>query len=326
MKALVLGGTRYVGKIVVEQLLERGVDVTVVSRGNNRPKWISHVAHVEGDRRDVAVLRRLQGAHDVVIDFVGYRLEDVQLTIEVLRGNIGQYIFMSSTSVYDPTDLDVPLTAPIEESALDLLSIPFSRSDNPTYAQGKRDCEKWLLSESDFPCTIFRPPKIFGPDEPSARIWWWIQRAADGGPFLVPKKYINRFQFVFSKDVADAVILSCGNDSAFERVFNVAGLERFDVSEWLAWLGKTVGENPQLVWKDSAEIESNIGEYSIPLYSYEPYTFDTSAIQTTLGWSPTPVSEWLRETANWYFEAYRGKDSHGYSARAKEMALASNGS
>ncbi len=125
-------------------------------------------------------------------------------------------------------------------------------------------------------------------------------------------------------DVANAVVLSCGNDLAFEQIFNVAGLDRFDVPEWLVWLGKTVGQDPRFVWKDSEEIESNIGEYSIPLYSYQPYTFDTLAIQTTLGWSPTPVSEWLRETVSWYFEAYQGEDSHGYFARDKEMALANN--
>ncbi|OGG49004.1 MAG: hypothetical protein A3F84_14300 [Candidatus Handelsmanbacteria bacterium RIFCSPLOWO2_12_FULL_64_10] len=101
MKVLIIGGTRYMGRIAVLRLLERGDRVTVFSRGNVRPEWWDRVDHITGDRKDRADFSgKLRGrAFDAVIDTQAFEKGDVESAAEVFRGNVGRYLMVSTGSV-----------------------------------------------------------------------------------------------------------------------------------------------------------------------------------------------------------------------------------
>ena len=108
MKILVIGGTRYMGRIMVQNLLDQGDEVTIFSRGNTQPEWWDQVGHIQGDRNDHDGFNaKLKGApFDAVVDTQAYRWEDVESAIGTFEGSVGRYLFVSTGSVYLDGKLD----------------------------------------------------------------------------------------------------------------------------------------------------------------------------------------------------------------------------
>src|SRR5262245_30399124 len=111
MRLLVLGGTKFLGRGVVDAALAAGHSVTLFNRGETNPGLYPEVESLRGDRR--AELSVLAGREwDAVIDPSGYFPRDVRASAELLRGSVGHYVFVSSISVYE-----FPFPPGIDESA-----------------------------------------------------------------------------------------------------------------------------------------------------------------------------------------------------------------
>ena len=124
MKVLVIGGTRYMGKILVKTLLDEGNEVSVLSRGNEKPSWWNNINHIKADRNNENELKEAlqNNSFDWVFDFQAYRKEHVESFGNIMNGRVGKYLFVSTGSVYSKWDY-----GPSEESLLDFeLNIPFS--------------------------------------------------------------------------------------------------------------------------------------------------------------------------------------------------------
>jgi len=84
--------------------------------------------------------------------------------------------------VYIRDLVDYATQCPFRESDVDWSSIDYGYPEGQDpYGVGKRHCEKWLQENSHIPFTVIRVPAVFGRDDPTARMWWWVQRALDGG-------------------------------------------------------------------------------------------------------------------------------------------------
>ena len=191
MQVLVIGGTRYMGRIAVQKLLNRGDDVTLFSRGNTRPDWWERVEHIVGDRNDDAgFVEKLRSRQfDAVLDTQAYRKEDVESSNRTFRGNVGRYLMVSTGSVYLDGKLDFRTHCPFVESDVSWDSLDYTYPDGEDpYGVGKRHCEKWLQENSEVPYTIVRVPAVMGWDDPTSRMWWWVQRALDGGAVIIPSE------------------------------------------------------------------------------------------------------------------------------------------
>ena len=107
---LVIGGSYFAGRVFVEELVRQGdTKITVYNRGR-RPLGIAEVSELTGDRRDAARIRAvIPPLHwDAVVDFCAYDPADIEILLQNLPGRIGQYVFISTTTVYDRT-LDLPI-------------------------------------------------------------------------------------------------------------------------------------------------------------------------------------------------------------------------
>lgn len=123
MRILVIGGTQFFGKLIVEQFLARGDQVTIFSRGLRRPEFWDAVEHIPGDRDDhAAFVRSLrQHAFDVVIDNIAFDQGDVEAAIQAFAGRVGRYVLTTSGAVYATRRFDaVRRLAPIREEDADL--------------------------------------------------------------------------------------------------------------------------------------------------------------------------------------------------------------
>jgi 2'-hydroxyisoflavone reductase len=193
MKLLIIGGTRFVGRHLVNEALQRGHDLTLFNRGKNAGVF-PNVEQLHGDRdKDVGALKGK--SFDAVIDTCGYIPRHMQMVAEVLP-DVPQFIFISTISVYaDP----IPLHAD-ENAPLAILKEATEQVTNETYGALKVECEK-VVSKSFRDALIVRPGFIVGSEDYTDRFPYWVYRTAQSGDMLVPPLDAP-MQFIDAKDLA----------------------------------------------------------------------------------------------------------------------------
>ena len=214
-RALVLGGTAFVGRHLVAALLAAGWNVSLFNRGVTGPGLFPAATHLRGDRHDdVSALRG--GEWDAVFDVSGYHPDDIARTGALLAGHCGHYIFISSISAY--AALPVPGLA--EDAPLATITGPApDEVDSDSYGPLKALCEARVAEIFDSH-TIIRPTIVVGPHDPTDRFTYWVQRLSrPGGRLLSPDPTVS-LQYIDARDLAHFIVLAAGSRSA--GAFNVA--------------------------------------------------------------------------------------------------------
>ncbi|MFJ4538186.1 SDR family oxidoreductase [Streptomyces tibetensis] len=202
MRLLMLGGTEFVGRAVVEAALGRGWEVTVFHRGRHEAP--PGVRSLLGDRTapgGLAALADDPGEWDVVVDTWSAAPRAVLDTARLLRGRAGRYVYVSSCSVYawaPPAGYDED--APLVEGA----STDVEQTD---YARDKRGGE--LAAVESFGTDrslLVRAGLLLGPYENVGRLPWWLTRTARGGPVLAPGPRDLPLQYVDVRDLSEWIL------------------------------------------------------------------------------------------------------------------------
>lgn len=331
MNILIVGGTGFISGALVRLLLEAGHDVTTFTRGTtpNPMRGHARLDEVHGDRHDRAALQRAVDGRtfDVVYDMVAYTADESSRAVDVFRGRIGRFVHCSTISVYMVSDA---VTCPITEDQ-DHGPLMDYWPRNPfgmQYGVDKRGCEDVLWAAHDavhFPVTMLRPTFVSGPGDPAIRDYFWIERILDGGPLLVPGSGRYRFQQVYVADVARAFAAVLDHPASIGRAYNVAAEEVFTLDEYLHALGRLLGREPALVHVDQERFDAlplsthPRGDV-FPFNTRRDAVFSLDRIRQDLGYRSTPFDDWMRETIDWYRDAYDGH-SLGYERRAEEVAF-----
>ena len=184
MDLLILGGTRFLGRHLVEAALGDGHRVTLFNRGLSNPDLFPEVETINGDRDgDISVL---QGrCWDAAIDTCGYVPRVVRASAGLLADAVDHYTFVSSISVYsDAIGPGADEDAPVEE----LEDPGVEEVTGETYGGLKALCER--AAEEEMPGRVLnvRPGLISGPHDPTDRITYWPRRVAAGGEVLAPDR------------------------------------------------------------------------------------------------------------------------------------------
>jgi 2'-hydroxyisoflavone reductase len=203
LRILIIGGTRFVGRHLVEAALRRNHEVTLFNRGKSNPGLFPQLETILGDReKDI---RKLNGHFwEAVIDTSGYLPRLVRLSAEVIRDNVPQYVFISSISVYaDFKKAGITESYPVgtiqNETAEEVTG--------ETYGPLKALCEQAVHDVYGREGTlIVRPGLIVGPHDPTDRFTYWPVRVARGGEVLAPEKPEVPIQIIDARDLADFII------------------------------------------------------------------------------------------------------------------------
>ncbi|TKJ29745.1 NAD-dependent epimerase/dehydratase family protein [Blastococcus sp. CCUG 61487] len=218
MEILVLGGTSFVGRAIVEEALSRGDSLTLYSRGRTGTDLFPDVPRLVGDREtgDYAALGGR--SWDAVVDVSAYVPRHVAQAADVLAGSTGRYLLISTGSVYDWSSTD---GAPDESAP----RLPAERGTEEvtgrTYGPLKVACEDEALSRYGDRATIVRPGIVAGPHDPTDRFTWWARRAARGGTVALPARPDQPVQVVDSRDLARLVVSLLHDDRA--GTYNAVG-------------------------------------------------------------------------------------------------------
>jgi 2'-hydroxyisoflavone reductase len=211
VRILVLGGTSFVGRAIVDDALNAGSDLTLFSRGKTGPELFPDLPRLIGDRdtADYAALR--DGRWDAVVDVSGYLPRHVGQAMDVLGDRVGRYLFISSHAVYrhdvgPGATEDAPRRTPIGDVA------HTDDLDDETYGPSKVACEDDVTARYGQRATIVRPGKVAGPHDPSDMFTYWVRRASRGGRVALPGDPQQPIQIIDSRDLARLVVRLLADD------------------------------------------------------------------------------------------------------------------
>jgi 2'-hydroxyisoflavone reductase len=233
MRVLILGGTQFVGRHIVETLLTAGHMVSTLTRGKSLDELPVEVERLRGDRNEGALgLESLKGrSWDVCVDVSGYTPRQVRPSAEMLRASVNRYVFVSAVSVYgDPEHRPVRETHPRMPPA----SEDVTEVNGETYGTLKVTCEDIVQQVYADRCTLLRPQVVVGPHDPSGRYSYWVQRAMQGGEMLAPGDGSDHLQVIDVRDLARFARTVIENDLG--GAFNLAG-SRLTWAEFMKVLG-----------------------------------------------------------------------------------------
>lgn len=332
MEVLIIGGTGYMGRITTQLLLDRGDNVTIFSRGTSKPEWWDQVKHIPGDRddRDDFVAKLKGHQFDAVIDTQAYKKEDVESAAATFRGNIGRYLMVSTGSVYLEGTVDFFNRCPYSESDVDWSSIDYSYpSGEDSYAVGKRHCEKWLDEnagglDAGFPYSIVRVPAVMGSNDPTGRMWWWVQRALDGGGVIIPPDATGAYRTLYSADAAVNFVRILDAPQTVGETYYVAMPEIMDLRRWAHLIWSAAGQECKItnIPRHVIRRQDSLRTYAPPMSRPVNNIHDLSKANQAFGIVTTPVEDWIQATVDWYRDHYQGEDSDGYQFRQDEIDLA----
>lgn len=199
MRLLVLGGTGFVGRHIVELALARGDEVTLFNRGRSAPELFSQAEMRRGDRG--GDLRALDDGSTwgAAIDVTGYRPAEVAASSRLLAERVGRLTFISTVSVY--ADASRPGVA--EDAPLAKLSGGDGWED---YGPLKVLCEEAVHAALPGRALIVRPGIVAGPHDPTNRFSWWVARCARGGRVPAPAPPERPLQLIDARDLAAFVL------------------------------------------------------------------------------------------------------------------------
>jgi nucleoside-diphosphate-sugar epimerase len=300
LKVLFLGGAGMIGSATARQVVARGDDLTIVTRSEPVRPVAEGVRQIRADVRDPAAMRDLLAGqqYDVVVNWVGFSPTHVAGDVDLYGGRVGQYVFISTCSVFGRP---VPLL-PITES---------SPRKQPTfgYAKEKVECEVLLESayrSGDFPLTIVRPFHTYDRTTiPVLSGWTAIQRMMDGEPVIVHGDGTSLWTLMHSSDFARAVVPIFGNDHAIGESVNVVSGDILTWDQIHTALARAAGVlSPRLVHRSSDSIATEWPGWGEVLEHDFRHSmlFDTAKLQRlSPGFAPrVSFSQGAQEILEWH--------------------------
>lgn len=242
MKVLFIGGTGTISSACTALAARQGIDLSLLCRGRTDRSVSSGVSIIRGDIHDPASADAAIGSRlfDVVVNWIAFTPQDVEADIRRFRGRVGQYVFISSATVYQTP----PPRLPIDET------FPLA---NPVwaYAQAKIACEERLARaarDEGFPVTIVRPSHTY--DERTFPVrggWTVIDRMRRGRPVVVHGDGTSLWVLTHHEDFAKGFVPLLGHGAAIGEAVHITSDAVLTWNDVFAALGRAAGVEPRLV-------------------------------------------------------------------------------
>lgn len=286
MNILVIGGTRYFGIHTVNELLEKGHDVTIATRGITPDNFGDRVKRIIFDRSDIESIRNssLGDKHyDVVIDKIAYCSNDIKNVIELL--DCDRYIYMSSTAVYEEKTMD---TREEDYNGTDKKLIWCDRSDF-SYSEVKRQAENALFQQyPDISRTAVRYPVVLGKDDYTKRLLFYVEHIIKSVPMNIDN-IDCQMSYISSDEAGKFLAFIAEND--FNGTINGCAKGTISLREIIDYVEERT---------DSRAIIAPDGD-TAPFNGECSYGINTEKAEE-LGFSFSNLKDWIFDLLDYYIE------------------------
>jgi 2'-hydroxyisoflavone reductase len=309
LRILILGGTGFTGPFQVKYALDRGHKVTVFNRGRTHPGELPKEAEqLIGDRN--GQLDALKGrTWDVVIDNPATLPVWVRDAAQILKGNAGRYVYISSTAVYaDVSKIGLEETMPLAQydgpEAMKETNATMRASNfalfGPLKAQSEAEAEKWFPGKT----LIIRPGYIVGPGDETDRFTYWPLRVERGGEMLAPGRPPDPMQIIDARDLAEWTIRMVEQGAV--GPFNAVGPKtKLTMGQMLSDMKKTINSDVRFTWVDDEFLKTQKIIDDIPIWTSPKgpeigYLTTNSQKAIRHGLTFRPLSDTTKATLEWF--------------------------
>lgn len=304
MKVLFIGGTGIISTASTRLASERGMDVTLLRRGNRAADLPKDVRTITADIADEAEVAQALGrqSFDAVVDWRAYTPDDIERDIRLFRGRTTQFVFISSASAYQKPVGHYLITE----------STPLA---NPywQYSRDKIACEEFLMKayrEEGFPITIVRPSLTYGDTQIPLAVNSWpksytiVHRMRRKKKVIVPGDGTSLWVITHNSDFAKGLVGLLGHRQAIGDAFHITSDEVMCWDQFYRLTAEAAGVEAQIVHMPSdflaavnpEKLGSLVGDKSVSV------VFDNSKIKRFVpGYcATTPFREGIRRTMAWF--------------------------
>lgn len=316
-KVLILGGTNFIGRNLVEALLAiDSYDLTLFNRGVTNPELFPNIKKIIGDRNTSDLELAMQENWDYIIDLSCY-FPDALSHIDKINSTPKRYIFISTCSVYDNEENKSVLR---NESSPILSCSETQRIDTSvnTYGHRKAECER-VVQKSGLTHTILRPALVYGRYDTSDRFYYWLYHIQKENSLLIPNGGVNLFSITYVNDLVQS-ILSSLNPEHESGTYTITTRPTMSLSKLVDTASIVLGKKSSLHHTNSAFLKKhNIAEWTdLPLWlDCDYYTYDNAKAIDELGLKPTNFLVSVRETSKYFDDLDWPNPTYGITKKIK---------
>jgi nucleoside-diphosphate-sugar epimerase len=302
LRVLFIGGSGIISSACSRLAVERGVELSVLTRGRSTDRPLPSQATVlHGDIRDPASVKDALGGHefDAVVDWVAYLPGQVQADIDLFRGRTGQYVFISSASAYQTPPQRVPV---VESTPL--------RNPYWQYSRDKIACEELLVAAyraEGFPATIVRPSHTYDRTTvPFDGGWTVLGRLRQGREIVVHGDGTSLWTLTHHTDFARGFVPLLGHPRTVGDTFHITSDDVLTWDQIAGALAAAAGVEARIVHVPSDAIAAADPEWGAGLLGDKAHSmvFDNSKLRGVVPdyVATVPFERGAREILGWYLE------------------------
>jgi nucleoside-diphosphate-sugar epimerase len=303
MKILFLGGTGVISTACTTLAAGRGMDVTLLTRGQHASQLPAGVRTLIADANDPSLIEKLDGeSFDAVVDWIAFTPADIERDLKLFRGRTRQFVFISSASAYQKPQTHYLISE----------STPLA---NPywDYSRNKIACEERLMAayrDQGFPVTIVRPSLTYGESLIPLVLNSWersytaVDRMIRGQKLIVPGDGTSLWVITHNSDFAKGLVGLLGHQQAIGHTFHITSDEVLTWDQMFRTVGDAVGVEPQLVHISSDFIAACLPEKKGTLIGDKSVSvvFDNSKVKRFVPEyrATTSFAEGIRRSLAWF--------------------------
>lgn len=293
-KVLVMGGSYFIGRRIVDKLYEKGYEVYVLNRGSHVIE--NHDIHsIICDRNDKGKMNHILSTYkfDIVVDVCGLNEEQAEILCSSLNlDTIKKFVFISSSAVYDIEHLNIPF---VEDDALG------ADSFWQEYGTDKIKVEKYYteaLKNKDTELIMLRPPYVYGENNYAQRESFIFDHIVKNQPILIPISN-PKLQFIYTSDLAEIIIELISRKNEKVSIYNVGNREAVTAEEWIKHCFKVAGKTTEIIRYDYKSKGRKVRDF-FPFHDYDN-VLDVAKINSIVS-SETDFDYGLRKAYDWYLK------------------------